>query len=558
MLINDPMKLPSFYLSKLTGLLKLEGCCRQVLAGTLLSLTLVACGGSNDDSSDASTDSDVVPEAPAEIPSEIPADNLVSAAELPTVGADNQVNWAFAPVPSGLEVHVQPFVEMPLASNGSPARWNDLEVMGSRVFAVDEQDGRIFEITSQQAVLWFDIGDAIQVQTGRRLSTSNPFHGGVRGIAFHPSFALNGKFYASLMEQRPADPSLHNYLSDSSGIDADSVLVEWTANPSTLEVDVGSYREVFRVGVPEYDHPIKQIGFNPFAEFNDADYGNLYIAHGDGSVESTTSGSGQGNNALGKILRINPLASGEQSYSVPTTNPYVSDASLPDEVYSYGHRNPHHLAFSKAGHLLAAEAGRDNIDEVNLVERGADYGWSLREGAYSHMANGTLLNGIAALPDDDATNGFIYPVIQFGHPGSVGATFTGHALGGGFVVENGSPLDGQYFYIDFVKSGDLFHSKLSSILQATTRGQPESLTVAKLELATVLFDHDSDPATPALNNGLKEIVTSASGYVNTFDRVDVRIGQGQLGELYLMSKRNNMIYLITSSLPGGPGNAAPQ
>jgi len=86
---------------------------------------------------------------------------------------------------------------------------------------------------------------------------------------------------------------------------------------------------------------------------------------------------------------FDPLAHNGNSYSVPVDNPFTEDSSLPDEVWSYGHRNPHHLAFSKAGHLLAAEAGRDNLDEVNLVQRAADYGWSEREGAYTHVAGGT-------------------------------------------------------------------------------------------------------------------------------------------------------------------------
>jgi len=479
--------------------------------------------------------------------------SLVASASLPTLSADGNVSWAFDATPSGLEVHVQPFVEMPLATNGEPARWNDIASFGDRIFAVDEQDGRVYEITNRQVSLWFDISSAIQSQTGRSLDIQNVFHGGVRGIAFHPEFANNGKFYATLMEQRPSNPALHTYLSDSSNVPADSVLVEWTANTSNFEIDTSSYRELFRVGIPEYDHPIKQIAFNPNLSSGDSDFGNLYISHGDGSVESTLTGSGQNNDALGKILRINPLQNGEQNYTVPADNPFINDASMLDEVFSYGHRNPHHLAFSRNGQLLTTEAGRDNIDEINLVENGQDYGWSEREGSYVHLDAGGLSNGVAALPENDAVNGFIYPVAQFGHTGAPGAGFTGEALGGGHIVENGSPIDGQFFYIDFVKSGILFHSALSDILQANTTGAPATLTNAQSYIATVRFDHDSNPDTEALNNDLREIVQSAPGYVNTFDRVDVRIEQGPNGVMYMMSKRNNMIYLVTSSLPGGPG-----
>ena len=475
--------------------------------------------------------------------------NLVSASTLPTANSDGQITWAFDAVASDVEVVVQPFVELPLASNGAPARWNAMSSFDDRLFIVDEADGRVYEVNNNQAELWFDISTAIQLHTGRTLNIDNPLHSGVRGIAFHPDFQNNGKFYASIMEQRPTDTTQHNYLSDNSGIDADSVLVEWTANTTSYEIDISSYRELFRVGVPQYDHPIKQIAFNPYLSSSDGDFGNLYIAHGDGSVESTLTGTGQANDALGKILRINPLQNGTEQYRIPADNPFIADASLPNEVYSYGHRNPHHLAFSFAGHLLATEAGRDNVEEINLIRSGGNYGWALREGAYVHLDSGTLLNGIGALPADDAPNGFVYPAVQFGHHGGIGATFTGEALGGGYVVENGSALDGQFFFIDFPKTGLLFHTGLSDILNANTTGAPNELTNAQSYIADVKFDHDKNPDTPALDNNLKQIVQSAPGYVNTNDRVDVRIFQGPNGELYLTSKHNNMMYVIANSLP---------
>jgi len=475
--------------------------------------------------------------------------NLISSSVLPALSTDNTVTWPFDAIPSGLEVQVEPYVELPLASNGSPARWNSMSSFDERTFIVDEQDGLVYEITNRTANLWFDIANAVQSNTGRSLDTSNTFHGGVRGIAFHPEFKNNGKFYTSIMEQRPANPSNHLYISDQSGIGADSVLVEWTADTNTLLIDPGSYREVFRVGVPEFDHPIKQIAFNPFLSSTDGDYGNLYIAHGDGSVESSLAGTGQSNDALGKILRINPLQNGDNKYSVPRDNPFLSDDSLPDEVFSYGHRNPHHLAFTASGHLLTTEAGRDNIDEINVVVRGANYGWPEREGAFTQLDTGGLAHGIAALPENDELNGFVYPAAQFGHHGNAGASFTGEALGGGYVIENDSALSGEFFYIDFPKSGLLMHSSLSELLQARTVGVPSKLNQAQPFSSTIKFDHDNNPDTPALDNDLKQIVQSAAGYENVFNRVDIRILQGPQGEMYLSSKRNSWVYLVSNSLP---------
>ena len=486
----------------------------------------------------------IIPEPTAPLSNE-----TVQAAAAPMIDGSNQVSWSFSPIDSGLKLVVESFVEMPLASNGSPARWNAMATVGEKIFVVDEQDGRVYEITNGRAVLWFDIGAALTNTVGLALDTQNLFHGGVRGLAFHPDFSSNGLFYTSLLQQRPANTANHHYLSDAASLNADSVLVEWRADPMTFQANPWSYREVFRVGIPEYDHPIKQIAFHPTQLRSDSNFGLLYIAHGDGSQESTTTVGGQGNNALGKILRINPLATDAASYSVPSDNPFVGDANMLDEVYSLGHRNPHHLAFLNDGTLLVGEDGRDNIDEVNMIAAGADYGWSVREGAYVQLDQGTLANGVSTLPINDADFGYTYPVAQFGHTGSVGAMFTGQALGGGFVMENGSELDGHYFYIDFPKTGEVFHSTLRGINAAVTQGAPSQLSVAKTWRASVQFDHDNNRDTVPQEMSLRDIVRSASGYGDT-DRVDVRYGQGPRGELYLMNKRNNIIYLVSNSLPG--------
>lgn len=487
---------------------------------------------------------------------EEPAISTVKSSQLPVVSVDNLVSWPFAPLSSGLAVHVAPFVEMPLASNGGPARWNDLTTLGDRLFVLDEQDGRIFEITDREPRIWFDVGVALQANTGYPLNTANPWHGGLRSLAFHPDFGTNGKLYTSLMAQRPDNPSVQSYLSESSAPRADSVLVEWTADTATLVVDPASYREVFRIGVPEFDHTIKQIEFDPFKRPGDEGYGLLYVAHGDGSVESSTVNGGERNDALGKILRIDPLATDAGSYSIPADNPFVNDTGMLDEVYSLGHRNPHHLAFAEDHTLLVAEAGRDNIDEINVIDSGGNYGWSQREGSFTHLSRGSVYDGIAALPADDELNGYVYPSAQYGHTGERGQFFVRLVLGGGFVVENGSPLDGEYFYVEFATTGELFHSRLSDLKGARTRGSPDALSMAQTWLATVYFDHDDDARTEANRYAsLAEIIKQANGFTGT-DRLDIRIGQGPGGELYLMSKRNNMIYLVTSSMPGGPGGAS--
>jgi len=198
-----------------------------------------------------------------------------------------------------------------------------------------------------------------------------------------------------------------------------------------------------------------------------------------------------GHDASGKILRINPLKSNFFNYSIPGNNPFVGKGTMINEAFSIGHRNPHHPSFMKDGTLVAAEDGRDNIDEINLIVAGADYGWSQREGAYVQLGRAGLSTGISTLATNDSGLNYTYPVAQFGHTGGVGAGFTGQAPGGGSVVENGSALNGQYFYVNFPKSGEIFHSSISAMKSARTRGAPTSLTVARTGRASIQFDHDN-------------------------------------------------------------------
>lgn len=474
----------------------------------------------------------------------------------------------------GVTIELAPLLTIPPDAFGQP-RINQFALQGDRLFAVTDLGGRIYEIVPQSEGelqpaspdLFFDVASAINATPGRQFDTSNTFHGGLRSVAFHPEFETNGLFYTSVMERRPANPAASTYLSDVPRPNiADGVVVEWRVDPVTGEPDASSYREVFRVGIPAYDHPIKQMAFNPFAEPGDADFGLLYVAHGDGSSQPAPEGGGVRNDALGKILRVDPLRQADgSSYGVPTDNPFVGDPSMLDEVYSLGHRNPHHLAFAlDAGglsRLIVAEVGRDNVEEINLIEAGANYGWSFREGTFVHLQDeGDLITGVAPLPANEADFGFTFPAAQYGHVGSVGAGLPGQGVAGGYVVANGSPLDGEYFYSDFPISGRVYSSALDEMVGAVTRldssdptrDEPNELTQAATGLVSVLFDDDSDPATPSQpRDSLLDVFADAPSYDGS-GRADVRFGQGSGGELYVSSKKNGVVYLVVNSVAPTP------
>jgi len=217
----------------------------------------------------------------------------------------------------------------------------------------------------------------------------------------------------------------------------------------------------------------------------------------------------------------------------PESNPFVNDDTWEtDEVFALGFRNPHHIAFAEDGTIMVVDVGRANAEEVNVISAGSNHGWPDREGTFTHLKEdgGGFLTGIAALPANDADTGFTYPAAQYGHVGSYGNPFTGHSIAGGFVVENGSDWDGQYLYGDFVSFGDIYHTSLQGLQDAVTQGAPDSLTQSTTRRARVQFDHDN--------------YFSHSGS----RRADLRFGQGPDGEIYVMNKRNNTIYLVTNSV----------
>jgi hypothetical protein len=485
-------------------------------------------------------------------------------------------------LPSGLAMVVEKVAKVPLSSTFKQPNMNTMAYTGDRIFVGTEGDvanqSSIYELVDDGSggkafELFFDIGPAVFEATGRDLSNDNPKHGGLRSLAFHPEFDDPtsdgyGKFYTSMMEERPTDLTGHTYLSNpASPINADGVLVEWTYDFTTDSVDAASYREVFRVGMPVFDHAIRQIGFDPNAGPGDESYGLIYVGHGDGSVQSAAQGGGQNNDALGKILRVNPLQDGDNSYSVPDTNPFVGDPNMLDEAFAIGFRNPAHLGFAVdengVSRLIVTSIGRDNFDEVNIVDAGENYGWGDREGPLVHInLGGGINNGVTALPADDAQNGYTYPVTFIGHDGDVGDGFVGRALTGGYVIQNGSgDLEDQFIFAEFATTGRVFHADFSDMVNANTKldpndpnnDSPEDLTWVTPSEMMILFDHDNDDSTPAIiKDSLKDIFDDNPDFEVSMSkgitRADVRFGQGPDGELYVMNKHDGWVYLIENTV----------
>ncbi len=475
---------------------------------------------------------------------------------------------------SGQAIVLAEVAHFPTNSAGANQRFNSFDYTETgRYFAstdgTEDGEGLIYELIpngdgSFETELWFDVGAEVFSVTGRDIDNSNYVFGGLRGIAFHPDFETNGKFYVSMMEQIPEDGSGHTYIGPvyDGEQHGDSVIVEFTVDPVTGDVIAGSYREVLRVSVPVDDHPIRQIEFNHYAEPGDEDYGLLYIAQGDGSIQSATSGGGQRNDALGKILRIDPLESEDGPYSVPASNPFVGDDTMLDEVYALGFRNPHTLSFSQDEngdvHLFVADVGRDNAEEINHVIAGGNYGWSVAEGIFSLNTNPGTLIGVQPLSDEEIdfaiANQLIFPAAFVGHFGFIeydqegnpvsGQVGGGQAIASGHAIRTDSVLNGMFIFGDFAKGGRFYTTDLEAMLN-TTSVIPEGGSIADVSWITpahmpILFDHDNDPTTtPLVYADILEMIDRT--------RSDIRFAEGPNGEMYITTKRDGTMYQVMNA-----------
>ncbi|MFW2334053.1 PQQ-dependent sugar dehydrogenase [Ilumatobacter sp.] len=278
---------------------------------------------------------------------------------------------------------------------------------------------------------------------------------GFLGLAFHPKYRKNGLVYTYTSE--PLDSGTPDFPIPDTGeppaANASlSVIREWRVdNPKRpgSAVDPTSSRVVMRVEQPQFNHNGGEIAFGPD--------GMLYIALGDGGSADdqgaghVPGGNGQDlseGNVLGKILRIDPEGSNAANgqYGVPADNPFV-DGQGADEIFAYGFRNPFRMSFdSRTGDLYAADVGQNDIEEVDVVVSGGNYGWPVKEGTFLFDMNGDD-DGFTTVDSPGVPAGLIDPVAQYDHDEGVSVT-------GGFAYRGRKVKDlrGSYVFGDFTAS----------------------------------------------------------------------------------------------------------
>jgi glucose/arabinose dehydrogenase len=224
-----------------------------------------------------------------------------------------------------------------------------------------------------------------------------------------------------------------------------------------------------RIDQPQFNHNGGALAFGPDR--------NLYISLGDGGAgdDQGPGHAAEGNaqnmqTVLGKVLRINVDGAGAASangqYNIPADNPFAAagDAGA-DEIYASGFRNPFRMSFTADGRLIVGDVGQENVEEINVVTRGGNYGWRVKEGTFPFNPNGleqgdstVTIPGTPGLPA-----GLIDPLLQYDKS-------DGNAIIAGYLYEGDLlPEDfvGQYIFGDLganlgEPSGRLFISDLVS------------------------------------------------------------------------------------------------
>ncbi len=281
----------------------------------------------------------------------------------------------------------------------------------NRVF-VGEQHGVIHvfpnDQKAKQTKLFLDIHDKVFYHDDENEQ-------GFLGLAFHPDYKKTGEFFVFYTDKKNKKQNVLSRFRVSKD-DPDR------ADPATEE-------ELLRIERPFWNHDGGTIVFGPD--------GYLYIVLGDGGSANDPMGNGQNlNTILGKILRIDVNTKGKDAkYGIPKDNPFVDRPEARPEIWAYGVRNPWRISFDrKTGQLWCGDVGQNLYEEIDLITKGGNYGWRLRESLHPFSPE-----GVGPRPD------LIDPIWEYHHD-------VGKSICGGFVYRGSRlpELEGHYLHADYV------------------------------------------------------------------------------------------------------------
>jgi glucose/arabinose dehydrogenase len=337
---------------------------------------------------------------------------------------------------------------------------------------------------------------------------------GLLGLAFHPDFANNGKFYVAYSAPRDFQQDLAKMF----WYDHTNVVAEYTiSNENPNAANPNSERIISSITWPQFNHNGHWIGFGKD--------GMLYISTGDGGYandwgigHNVTEGNGQDLRSLnGKILRVDVNGTdGDKNYTIPSDNPFVGDSNALPEIWAYGLRNPWRCSFDMGGEdLMCGDVQQNSFEEVDIIAKGGNHGWRKMEA--THCFDYTKPD---EHPETCDTDGMVMPVIEYKNCTAQPDGCKGISVTGGYVYRGSvSAWDGKYIFGDWSKS---FAEKDGQIFIATKGGDGtwtmENTTVTNMEgkLPYVLaFAQDAAGEVYALTS----VTTGPNGSLDTIYKI---------------------------------------
>ena len=443
----------------------------------------------------------------------------------------------------------------PLDQDVSPAGWARIS------YVRDLPDGRRF-VNDSRGLLYL-LGSNSQTQVYANvaavfpLAVYNRLESGLIGFVFHPEFARNGFFYTVHAERAAGNPKTPDFIPPGfaqKDVTYHNIITEWHATNPAANVFEGTRRELLREAhvVANLTHPMGAVEFNTTAKPGDPDYGLLYtsgsdhgFSNGGGPNSNTASQTQRLDSIITAILRFDPRSprvtggtKGLGDYTIPMANKFAADGDPKTlgEIYAYGFRNAHRLSWDTDGTMFASDIGMNQIEEINIVRNGENYGWMRREGIWENGRwRGGVLDELFALPADVLSgrekDGLTYPVAMYDHD-------EGKAVTGGFAYHGRiAALQGRFVFGD-IQNGRLFASDLAELKRADD-GIPQ--TVASIEEIQLYV---RDASGNRMGVSMRELVDRTMGA--SLSRVDLHISRTGDGELLLTSRQDGMIRILVS------------
>ncbi len=305
---------------------------------------------------------------------------------------------------------------------------------------------------------------------------------GITGLALHPKFKANHRFYVAYNTAKrpgaPADWDNTQRVSEFRVSEQDAAVVVPASERVILEIDK-----------PDWNHNSGRIAFGP--------EGYLYVTEGDGGAPNDVGSRGhapEGNGQnldtlLGKILRIDVDGTGPgTAYGIPRDNPYADGKKGRPEIYAYGLRNPWGISFDRGGShdLIVTDVGQERWEEINVIVKGGNYGWRMREGhdgfdPKNPKTSPTNAPAVGADGRPFIDPVFVYPTFRGlkGDPQSFGVSITGGHVYRGRALPQ---LVGKYVFADWSRNMGFGDGILLVATRPAAGGTPGKWTVEPLSL----------------------------------------------------------------------------